>query len=92
LSYDEYVRYNELRKTIGYRYCDEQMLNYAPENCTMIGLNADDMIRILKELFKDREWYVYDDDKNIIYSNKPSRERQEKLTRGKGVKRVETTQ
>jgi hypothetical protein len=90
LDYNEYMKYSELRNVIGYRYCDGQMLNYAPENCMAVGWNADDMVNILKQLFKDREWYVYDDAKNILYANNPVKERLDKLTLRKGVQRVES--
>ena len=53
----DYVPYSELRNTFGYSY----------NGIDQPGWNADDMIRVLRELFPDRAWAVFDDRQNMLY-------------------------
>jgi len=53
----EYIVYKELRRAFGYS------LNGVDQP----GWNADDLIRILRELFHDRAWAVYDDRTYSLY-------------------------
>jgi hypothetical protein len=58
LDYDRnYVQYQELRNVFG----------YAVTGIDQPGWNADDMIRMLKELFQDRAWAVFDDRTYTLY-------------------------
>jgi len=57
LDYNEYVAYNELRKTVGWSF----------DGVNQLGWNADDIINIARELFPNRAWAVYDDNQNILY-------------------------
>jgi hypothetical protein len=60
ISFDdirEYVPYQELRNTLG----------YAANGIDQPGWNADDMIRVLKEVFPDRAWAVFDDKTYTLY-------------------------
>jgi len=57
VDYDEYVAYNELRKTVGWSF----------DGVNQLGWNASDIINTARELFPDRAWAVYDDNQNILY-------------------------
>jgi len=58
LDYDrDYVPYQELRSTFG----------YAATGVDQPGWNADDIIRVLKELFPSRAWAVFDDRQYVLY-------------------------
>ena len=58
LDYDrDYAPYQELRNAFG----------YAATGVDQPGWNADDMIRVLRELFPDRAWAVFDDRKYVLY-------------------------
>jgi hypothetical protein len=58
LDYDrDYVPYQELRNAFG----------YAATGVDQPGWNADDMIRVLRELFPDRAWAVFDDRQYVLY-------------------------
>jgi hypothetical protein len=57
LDYSEYLKYNELRRTFG----------YSADCINQPGWNADDMIRVLKELFSDKAWMVLDDRDATLY-------------------------
>ena len=57
LDYDEYLAYNELRNTVG----------WSVNGVDQPGWNADDIISILKELFPDRAWAVFDDRQYVLY-------------------------
>jgi hypothetical protein len=57
LDYSEYVKYPELRRVFG----------YSANGVDQPGWNSDDMIRVLRELFPDRAWMVYDDGKSTLY-------------------------
>jgi len=58
LDYDrEYLPYQELRNAFGYAYT----------GVDQPGWNADDLIRVLKELFPDRTWAVFDDRQYTLY-------------------------
>jgi hypothetical protein len=57
LDYSEYLKYSELRKTLG----------YSADGINQPGWNADDMIRVLRELFPDRAWMVLDDRDSTLY-------------------------
>jgi len=57
LDYSEYLRYSELRRTFG----------YSADGINQPGWNADDIINVLKELFPDRAWMVYDDKDSTLY-------------------------
>jgi len=59
LDYDEYLMYPELRKTVA----------YAANGVDQPGWNADNILRVVKELFPDRPWLVYDDSTYTLYSN-----------------------
>jgi len=54
---NDYVPYRELRSTFG----------YAANGVDQPGWNADDMIRLLKDIFPDRAWAVYDDKQCVLY-------------------------
>jgi len=55
--YHDYVPYQELRSAFGYAYtCIDQP-----------GWNADDIIRVLRELFPNRAWAVFDDRQYVLY-------------------------
>jgi hypothetical protein len=58
LNYEkEYLPYQELRNSFSYSYT----------GIDQPGWNTDDMIRVLKELFPDRAWAVFDDKTSILY-------------------------
>jgi hypothetical protein len=57
LKYEEYLKYNELRRTFG----------YSADGINQPGWNADDIIRVLKELFPEKAWMVYDDKDSTLY-------------------------
>jgi hypothetical protein len=58
LDYDkEYVPYPELRNAVG----------FSMNGVDQPGWNADDIIRVLKELFPNRAWAVFDDRQNMLY-------------------------
>jgi len=58
LDYDkEYVPYPELRKAVG----------FSMNGVDQPGWNADDIIRVLKELFPNRAWAVFDDRQYVLY-------------------------
>jgi hypothetical protein len=57
VDYNEYVAYNELRKTVGWSF----------DGVNQLGWNASDIINTARELFPDRAWAVYDDNQNILY-------------------------
>jgi hypothetical protein len=58
LDYDhDYAPYRELHDTFGYAYT----------GVDQPGWNADDMIRVLKDIFPDRAWAVYDDKQYVLY-------------------------
>jgi len=58
LDYDrDYVPYQELRNVFGYAYT----------GVDQPGWNADDIISVLRELFPDRAWAVFDDKSLILY-------------------------
>jgi len=53
----DYVPYQELRNAFG----------YATTGVDQPGWNADDIIRVLRELFPDRAWAVFDDRQYVLY-------------------------
>jgi len=53
----EWLPYQELRNTFGYAY----------NGVDQPGWNADDIIRVLRELFPDRAWAVFDDRQYVLY-------------------------
>jgi len=53
----DYVPYQELRSAFG----------YAVTGVDQPGWNADDIIRVLRELFPDRAWAVFDDRQYVLY-------------------------
>ena len=53
----DYVPYQELRNVFG----------YASTGIDQPGWNADDIIRVLKELFPERAWAVFDDRQYVLY-------------------------
>jgi hypothetical protein len=55
--YNEYIKYQELRQTFAYSY----------NGVDQTGWNADDVINVLKELFQDRAWAVFDDRTYTLY-------------------------
>ena len=58
LDYDrDYVPYQELRSAFGYAY----------NGVDQPGWNADDIIRVLRELFPSRAWAVFDDRQYVLY-------------------------
>jgi len=57
LEYEEYLKYDELRKTFGYSY----------DGINQPGWNASDIINILKDLFPDRAWMVYGNKESVLY-------------------------
>ena len=58
LDYDrDYVPYQELRNAFG----------YAATGVDQPGWNADDIIRVLRELFPNRAWAVFDDRQYVLY-------------------------
>ena len=58
LDYDrDYMPYQELRNAFG----------YAATGVDQPGWNADDMIRVLRELFPNRAWAVFDDRQYVLY-------------------------
>jgi len=57
IDYNKYIAYNELRKTVGWSF----------DGVTQYGWNADDIIRVLRELFPDRAWAVFDDRRYMLY-------------------------
>jgi len=58
LNYEkEYVPYRDLRNALG----------YSATGVDQPGWNADDIIRVLRELFPDRAWAVFDDRQYILY-------------------------
>jgi hypothetical protein len=58
LDYDkEWLPYQELRGAFG----------YAATGVDQPGWNADDIIRVLRELFPDRAWAVFDDRQYVLY-------------------------
>jgi len=56
---DDYLVYPELRKTVA----------YAGNGVDQPGWNADDILRVVQELFPNRPWLVYDVDNAVAYSN-----------------------
>ena len=52
-----YVPYQELRNAFGYAYT----------GVDQPGWNTDDIIRVLRELFPDRAWAVFDDRQYVLY-------------------------
>jgi len=56
---DDYLAYPELRKVVA----------YAGNGVDQPGWNADDILRVVQELFPDRPWLVYDVDNATVYSN-----------------------
>jgi len=56
---DDYLAYPELRKAVA----------YAGNGVDQPGWNADDILRVVQELFPDRPWLVYDVDNATVYSN-----------------------
>jgi len=59
IDYNEYLVYPELRKTVA----------YAANGVDQPGWNADDILRVVRELFPDRPWLVYDDRNFTLYSS-----------------------
>ena len=58
LDYDkEWLPYQELRNAFGYAYT----------GVDQPGWNADDIIRVLRELFPNRAWAVFDDRQYVLY-------------------------
>ena len=58
LNYDkDYAPYQELRNAFGYAYT----------GVDQPGWNADDIIRVLRELFPNRAWAVFDDRQYVLY-------------------------
>jgi len=58
LDYDrDYAPYQELRSAFG----------YADTGVDQPGWNADDIIRVLRELFPNRAWAVFDDRQYVLY-------------------------
>jgi len=58
LDYDrDYVPYQELRNAFG----------FSINGVDQPGWNADDIIRVLRELFPNRAWAVFDDRQNMLY-------------------------
>jgi hypothetical protein len=58
LDYDrDYLPYQELRSTFG----------YSTTGIDQPGWNADDIVSILRELFPDRAWAVFDDRTYTLY-------------------------
>jgi len=58
LDYDrDYVSYQELRNTFG----------FSTNGVDQPGWNADDIIRVLRELFSNRAWAVFDDRQYVLY-------------------------
>jgi len=57
LDYSEYLKYSELRRTFG----------YSADGINQPGWNTSDIINVLKELFPDRAWMVYDDKESVLY-------------------------
>lgn len=57
LDYVEYIKYPELRNVFGYN----------SNGVEQPGWNADDIIRVLREIFPDRAWAVYDDKTYTLY-------------------------
>jgi len=53
----EWLPYQELRSTFG----------YADTGVDQPGWNADDIIRVLRELFPNRAWAVFDDRQYVLY-------------------------
>ena len=53
----DYVPYQELRSAFG----------YAATGVDQPGWNAEDIIRVLRELFPDRAWAVFDDRQYVLY-------------------------
>jgi len=53
----EWLPYQELRNAFG----------YAATGVDQPGWNADDIIRVLRELFPDRAWAVFDDRRYMLY-------------------------
>jgi hypothetical protein len=53
----DYVPYQELRNAFG----------YAHTGVDQPGWNADDIIRVLRELFPNRAWAVFDDRQYVLY-------------------------
>ena len=58
LDYDrDYMMYQELRNAFG----------FSINGVDQPGWNTDDMIRVLKDIFPDRAWAVYDDKQYVLY-------------------------
>jgi len=58
LDYDrDYVQYQELRSAFG----------FSINGVDQPGWNANDIIRVLRELFPDRAWAVFDDRQYVLY-------------------------
>ena len=54
---NDYAPYRELRSAFG----------YADNGVDQPGWNSDDIVRALKDIFPDRSWAVFDDQKSILY-------------------------
>jgi len=59
IDYSEYVLYKELRRVVG----------WSVSGRAQVGWNAEDILRVVQELFPDRPWLVYDDSTYTLYSN-----------------------
>jgi len=58
LNYNkDYLRYQELR----------QVFSYSQNGVDQFGWNVQDMIKVLKDIYQDRAWAVFDDRQNILY-------------------------
>ena len=57
IDYDRYLVFNELKSAVG----------WAADGVSQYGWNADDIIRVLRELFPDRAWSVFDDRQYVLY-------------------------
>ena len=57
LEYERYLAFGELRSMVG----------WAADGVSQYGWNADDMISVLRELFPDRAWAVFDDRQYVLY-------------------------
>lgn len=57
LNYEEYSKYSDLRRIIGYSY----------DGINQPSWNVSDMINILTEIFPDRVWMVFEDSNSTLY-------------------------
>jgi len=57
IDYERYLVFNELKSAVG----------WAADGVSQYGWNADDIIRVLRELFPDRAWAVFDDRRYMLY-------------------------